>query len=131
MSVNLANWYDDNPVIFYWKTRKDFIMEQTQISAGLLEVMDSCRNRNGYLYWEELPDEFELIDDGDWTQEHKYQIQESIVKHKPTGKYFLLVSTRWGDYYSGFECDRTEVVEVERVEEQVITVRYYPITPEI
>lgn len=127
--IDLKGWYDDNPVIFYWKTRKDFIMENTKTFDELLAELDACRGRNGYLYWEEIPESFEPVDIGEWVQEHKYQYQECIIKHKPTDRYFLLITTRWGDYYSGFECDRTEIVEVERVEEKQIVIKYYPITP--
>ena len=33
-------------------------------------------------------DTWEVIEEGDWTQDYKYQHKESIVKHIPTGKFY-------------------------------------------
>lgn len=80
---------------------------------------------DGYLS-DELRDEFESVS----SQLHDYDegnvYYNSVVKHKPTNRYFLYItiSNSWADYYGeGF--DLNDVVEVKPVE--VVKIEYKPI----
>lgn len=46
------------------------------------------------------PDGFELVDDGDWILDHKYEIKELVFRYE--GKTYLLSSYRSGSYYSDY-----------------------------
>lgn len=59
---------------------------------------------------EEIEDgsgDWEVIEDGDWVQDYKYQIRTSVVLHVPTGKYYQYEMSRSGspftDWYYSYE----------------------------
>lgn len=67
---------------------------------------------------EEDPSEgFEIVEEGDWTQDHKCQFKDWIFKHE--GKFYSLTESRSGspftDWYYASE-DWGSQVEVEEVE---------------
>lgn len=67
-------------------------------------------------------DEWQMIEDGDWVSDGKYDLTTSVVKHIESGKYYQYSLSRTGSYYSdyyyshhddgGVELD--EVVPVEK-----------------
>lgn len=67
-------------------------------------------------------DTWEVVDEGEWVQDYKYQTKESIVKHIPTGKYYQYELSRSGspftDWYYSYEDgvfpELYEVVQEER-----------------
>ena len=65
---------------------------------------------------------FEIIEEGDWVQNGKYQDREIIFKDVSNNKFYALYSTRSGSpftdwYYSSNDwSDEVEVVEVKKVE---------------
>ena len=67
-------------------------------------------------------DVWEVVEDGEWTQDHKYQYKESVVKHIPTGKFYQYGVSRagspftdWGySYEYGDYPDLCEVTQEER-----------------
>lgn len=60
---------------------------------------------------------FELIVDGDWVSEGKYDLKESIYKNLETGKFYVSCSSRSGSYFSDYEYEGPEeLVEVTPVE---------------
>ena len=74
-------------------------------------------------------DEWEVVEDGVWTQDHKYQYKESFVKHIPTGKFYQYTVSRSGspstDWYYSYELgDYPELCEVTQ-EERTIVQKYW------
>ena len=73
--------------------------------------------------------DWEVVEEGDWTQDYKYQHKESVVKHVPTGKFYSYGISRSGSpftdwYYSYDDGDFPELLEVEK-KERVITETYW------
>lgn len=70
-------------------------------------------------------EEVDVIEDGDWTQEGKYQYSQSIVKFKDT---FIQISmSRSGSPFTDWYYDDTEISVVEEQEEIKVIKQYYTI----
>ena len=87
-------------------------------SEEMKEIEEGCGN-------------WEVVEEGEWTQDHKYQHKESVVKHVPTGKYYHYEISRSGSpftdwYYSYEDGDFPDLVEVEK-KERVITETYWSV----
>jgi len=63
---------------------------------------------------------FEVIEDGDWEVDCKYQFRSSIVKFMD--KYYQINESRAGSYYEDYYYDDPEIFEVNRVEKVVTTI---------
>lgn len=75
---------------------------------------------------DELPsDTWDVIENGDWTDCHKAESREDIVKHLPTGRLFEVQLFRTGDYWQGYETELSDVVEVEPYE--TVVTKYRPV----
>lgn len=66
-------------------------------------------------------EEYDLIEEGDYTQDGKYQFATNVYEHLPTGKYYALDTSRSGSYHSDWYYDYENyesltLYEVERVE---------------
>lgn len=76
------------------------------------------------LCYEDLED-YELVEEGDWEVDYKWQHAENIVKHIPTGKFYKYTVSRSGspysDYYYSYEDGGVELTEVQLVEKVVTT----------
>lgn len=72
---------------------------------------------------DELPDEWDVIESGDWTDCHKAESKEAIIKHLPTGRFFEASFYRTGDYWQGYETEFSGAVEVEPYEAVVVLYR--------
>lgn len=60
---------------------------------------------------------FELVEEGDWVSEGKYDRKEYIYKNLETGKFYVYYTSRWGSYFSDYEYETPEeLVEVTPVE---------------
>ena len=75
--------------------------------------------------------DWEVVEEGEWTQDHKRQHKESIVKYVPTGKYYQYEISRSGspftDWYYSYEGgDFPDLTEVEK-KERVITETYWSV----
>lgn len=62
---------------------------------------------------------FELVDDDDWSQEHKNQYRCSVYKHIESDTYFQLSESRSGSYHTDWYYDMPEITLVKRVEKVV------------
>lgn len=75
--------------------------------------------------WREELDGYELINEGDWEVDHKWQHITQIVKHLESGKYYSFTLSRSGspysDYYYSYEDDGSELLEVKKVTKTVVT----------
>lgn len=75
---------------------------------------------------EELPEGWEVIEDGDWTDNHKSEYKSGIVKHVETGKLFRVDFYRTGDYWQGYETEFDGAVEVEAYQKTITAYREVP-----
>lgn len=62
---------------------------------------------------DELPDTFEVFEEGDWTDEGKTESKGDVVKHLPSGRFFQCFFSRYGDHWQGYETSLDDVAEVE------------------
>lgn len=62
---------------------------------------------------------FEVIEDGDWEVDRKYQFRSSIVKFMD--KHYQINEARRGSYWSDYEYDDPDIFEVIPVEKIVKT----------
>ncbi|WP_426101496.1 hypothetical protein [Pseudomonas sp. PSPC3-3] len=71
---------------------------------------------------EDHPD-LEQVEEGEWTQDHKYQQCDFIVKHLATGKFYSFYVSRSGsyhtDWYYSYEDEGAELHEVQKVTETI------------
>jgi hypothetical protein len=60
----------------------------------------------------------ELVYEGDWEDQGKYQISEVVFRHAEDGKFYMFAPVRTGNHYSGYELEfwDTDVWEVEQKE---------------
>lgn len=91
------------------------------MNQTVLDMLNGFRNRDGYIDAEDLPSEFDLVqgDPYEWTQEHKYQMNDVVVRHIPTDTYWIMWNSRSGSYHSDWYYDPTQVEQVSRHEEVV------------
>ncbi|WMX18735.1 hypothetical protein YpEc11_23 [Yersinia phage vB_YpEc11] len=69
---------------------------------------------------DELPESYELWEDGDWTDEGKSEGKVDVVKHLPSGRFYEVFFTRYGDHWQGYETSFEGLREVEPYEAKVI-----------
>ncbi len=81
----------------------------------------------GYEEELEVPDGFEVVEEGDWIQDYKYQLCDIYVQHKESGKYFCIQLCRAGSYFSDYEYSDPEFYEVKRLEETKVVVTWAPV----
>lgn len=67
---------------------------------------------------------FDVVEEGVWVQDFKYQISESVVRHKESGKYFKIFHSRSGSYYSDYEYNAPEFYEVNPVAQTKIVLKW-------
>lgn len=92
-------------------------MEELEELKLLAAKCEDC-----YFGIDDLPEDWELVSEGDWIHEGKYQHEESIVTKN--GKYFRIMNSRSGSYHTDWYYDEPQVYEVERIEKIVVTVEW-------
>lgn len=71
-------------------------------------------------------DDFETVEEGGWVSEHKYDLQEVVVLHKPTGKHYIQHNSRSGSYHDDYYYDYgVDLIEAHKVE--VTTYEWLPV----
>ena len=60
---------------------------------------------------DDLPS-FEVVEEGDWVVEHKYEICDIYLKHKHTEDHFCITLRRSGSYFSDYYYDDAEFSKV-------------------
>lgn len=71
---------------------------------------------------DELDTDFEIIEGyDDWEDQGKFQTCSVIVRHKPSGLYWSLAFSRYGDHWSGYETEYEGLQQV-KPEERTVTV---------
>lgn len=66
--------------------------------------------------------DYEIVQDGDWTDELKWQYKTTVVRLKTTEIYLAIHETRSGSYYSDYTYDEPTVTQV--VPRQVTRTEY-------
>ena len=79
------------------------------MSYELIKELESIVEEIGYDL-EEL-EEAEIVEEGDWVSEGKYEICESIIKYKD--KFFRMIQSRSGSYYTDYYYNDPTFYEVE------------------
>lgn len=69
-------------------------------------------------------DDFELVREGSWEQDYKYQLRDDVYKHKESGRFFMHIQSRSGSPFSDWYYDDPQVVEVVP-ETKTVTVTTY------
>lgn len=69
--------------------------------------------------------DWSVVEEGDWTQDYKYQHQTNIVKHLPTGDHYRYEISRSGSpftdwYYSYEDGDYPHLFKVELKERTIV-----------
>lgn len=74
------------------------------------------------LFREEYLDGFDILEQTEWTQDHKYQFSDIIIQSNFDGKIYLVNISRSGSYHSDwyycfegtkeYECPEVEKVEI-------------------
>lgn len=67
-------------------------------------------------------DSLEIVEEGDWTQDHKYQHMETVAKYE--GKFYSFNQSRSGSYHTDWYYNDTEVYEVEPVTKTITVTTY-------
>lgn len=68
---------------------------------------------------------YKLVEEGDWTQDCKYQFADVVFKEVNSGEFFKMTLSRSGSYHSdweySYEYGVTEAVQVEKVTKTIVT----------
>lgn len=80
------------------------------------------------IFFEEHED-FKTVQEGEWTQEYKYQICDVVVEQISTGKCYEFGVSRTGSYHTDWEYNfwETELLEVEFKTETIVVSRWVPV----
>lgn len=88
--------------------------------VGITALLEADRDSYGHICIHDLHPEFTLVEEGEWTQEHKHQQAYHIVRHDGTGRHFGLAQSRSGSYHSDWYYDATKIAEVHKVTETIV-----------
>lgn len=61
--------------------------------------------------------ECEVIEEGDWINDHKYQYKTDIIKYN--NKYYEIMQNRSGSYWSDYDYGDSEIHEVTPVKKMI------------
>ena len=75
----------------------------------------------------EHPD-LELVEEGDWEQEHKDQYRSDVYRHTPTGRFVAITQNRRGAYWSDWDYGDSDISEVVP---EVVTITRYVAAPKV
>ena len=76
------------------------------------------------LVFDEVLDGYEIIEEGEWTQDSKMQYQEFIIKHLETGKFYSFEHSRSGSPFTEWDYDMREYpreYKLDEVEKKEVT----------
>lgn len=92
--------------------------------TDIIKLITTYAYSDGDIRWEELPEDFDIVEEGDWTQDHKYQHSEGVVRHKDTNRFFRISRSRYGSYHTSWYYGEAHVCEVERREETITITKW-------
>lgn len=94
------------------------------MSDTVIDVLEYLRDSDGHIRIWDMPEEFTIVEEGDWTQEHKYQYAEHIIKHEPSGRHFCISQSRSGSYHSDWYYGESDLSEVKQVTETITVTKW-------
>lgn len=74
----------------------------------------------GYFGEDDMPEDMVVVEDGDWTQDYKYQNQSTVYKC-PEGNFFEVQNSRSGSPFTDWNYGDPSVIQVKPVEKVVTT----------
>lgn len=80
---------------------------------------DDGSKRHHILNADDYFDGWEVADDDDWTQDHKYQHIAKVIKHTESGRCFCVNASRSGSYHTNWYYSYDDLTEVKAVEEVI------------
>lgn len=85
----------------------------------LAEIMKNSLDqyRCGYFGIDDIPEEFEVevVEDGGWAQDYKYQSCQDVLHFKDSDTYFVITNTRSGSPFTDWEYGEPYVQQVKKV----------------
>lgn len=69
-------------------------------------------------------DDFELVEEDEWTQDYKYQYQSTIIKHVPTSTFWQINNSRSGSYHTDWYYGTPEFYQVTPHTKVITTVEW-------
>jgi len=91
----------------------------------LLTALNELRCNDGDIDIYDIDESvWEVTEEGDWTQDHKYQSSESILTHIESGRHFCLSRNRSGSYHTDWYYGEAHVCEVKPVTETVTITKW-------
>lgn len=94
------------------------------MTDNVVGILDALRDAEGHICIWDLPAEFDIVEEGEWTQEGKYQEAEHIVKHGPSGRHFCISQSRSGSYHSDWYYGESGLCEVKCITEVVTVTKW-------
>lgn len=80
----------------------------------ILDLILSCACSEGDICIDELPEEFDVVEEGDWGIDYKdYASCVNIVTHKPSKTFWSIYRNRSGSYYTDYYYGESDVCRVE------------------
>jgi len=72
---------------------------------------------------DDLPEGWDIVESGDWTDSHKSESKEDVVFHAATRRHFMICFSRTGDHWQGYETEFVDAFEVEPYEKVITAYR--------
>lgn len=87
------------------------------MDTNLIELLKAACHDDSFF---EAPEGFEEVEEGEWTQDYKYQQSTTIVKHTESGRCFEVHQRRSGSYHTDwYYCEPQVGNEVRKVKKLV------------
>jgi len=90
-----------------------------------LELLNSGIRPERFYGMDHIPEGFNLVEDDDWTQDYKYQVNACV--YEKDGEFFRISNSRSGSYHTDWYYDTASVEQVRKVEKVVVSVSWEPI----
>lgn len=85
-----------------------------EVFEGLKAQVIEAGKHDRYFGEDDLDEDFELVEETEWTQDYKYQSADAIFLHKPTGRHFEISNTRSGSYHTDWYYSAPSFREVKK-----------------
>lgn len=91
-----------------------------------IDRLNALRARDGDICQHEADDGhiFKVVDEDEWTQDHKYQQGGFVVLHIESGRHFYVARHRSGSYHSDWYYSEATIQEVQQVTKTIIVTEW-------
>lgn len=101
-------------------TNQSNVVTDQEVVAAVLAALDALRDDEGDIDTDDLPESFELVSEGVFTQEHKYQYAETVIRHVPSDTFYWIDRNRSGSYHSGWYYGKAYVTQVKQKTKAIV-----------